>query len=371
MKKLILTLSFLVSVVVLMAQKDDCINITFRPRVGFEKVDFDSIVIRNATQNTYKTLYYPDSILSNCPTGVVEHTFNQQFKLSQAFPTPCNGCASVKLGVSANAQTVLTLWDIQGRMCCQCIYDLPAGEHIFDIHLNALGLYMLKADNGHSQTAVKLLSTGSGGANNISLSSSILKSTTATSEPFFNIGDKIFPVAYVTWKGSVHQSPLTQQCIVETSGLFVLDISVPDTFPIFSLANKHIQVLNYNQDEPFHADYYPNEVAYEVFFYDSVLLSIQINPIENMDVYFYPYCLDGWQVYGWHKYKDSTYCTDRGDVIHYLYICGLDENLSESSETHFMDFIAFCHQIKMCKIGWNYDSSISGMSPVRFRTVFP
>lgn len=370
MKKVFVLLLLIVPSIVMLAQKSDCVNITLRPRVGFEKVDFDSIVIKNWTQGTQKTLYFPDTILSNCTTGVENFVSNRPLKLSQAFPTPCDGRASVKLDVPEDARTVLTLWNIQGCVCCQRVFELSAGEHFLDIHISAPGFYLLKADNGATQTTVKLLSARTGDDNDIVLESSLLKNTKATSdEPFFNMGDRINPIAYITWKGDVRNSALSNDCYVETDGLFVLDIAVRDTFPVFPLANKHIQVLKYDQEEPFHADFYLDEVAYEVFFYDSVLLSVQVNPIENLIGY--PYCLDGWQVQGWHKYKDSTFCDEDGNVIHNLSICGMDENLSESSVTHSMNFIAHRHQIMMYKLGWNFDWDVVGCSPVRFKPVFP
>ena len=344
----------------LFAKNEDCVTITFQPRVAYVESLFDSIVIRNKTQNnTYKTLIYPNHVLSNCPLEIEDFLFNDEIIVNQILTDPFSEKIKVTVSLPQNGKTTLSLLNLSGKICYSCTLNLQKGTHTLEVQTGSSGVFLLNVHNGKYFKIAKLLSYNSHSTKcNISLlSSGASKYDQFSNNVFFDKGDKLYATAYLTQNGETHHSPLSLFCYADNDGIFLLDIPMTDTTSIPSLNGLHIEILNYNSSNTFYPVNSVNDIAYSVTFYDSTFYSSIINPIDD-------YELDGWRISGWKKYKTATVNNELEEGVQ-LYICNMDECLLNAEMTHYIRKVYHTGKLSIHKLGWHYDSDYVGISPIR------
>ena len=197
------------------AQTDSCAINVIHTYMNGRPIQWDSVEIRVCippcqSPYHYRTfmMYWPDTLLSNCPTGIDEYVPAKELGLSQNFPNPCQGKSSVKLTTRTSGNVTLQIMDMQGRGCCQRTTFLPAGEHLLSLRLPSSGFYLVNAQTANGSEVCKVLcSEGSGSDYDIEVMSSsscqFVEKAGKGGEGQFNMTDKMRITAYITYNGSV------------------------------------------------------------------------------------------------------------------------------------------------------------------------
>ncbi len=338
MKKLLLFVCLLIAGAAY-AQND--LTITMRPRFNFEKVDFDSIVVRNITQGTQKTFYYPDSALSNQTVGI-NALENDEFEVSQNYPNPFSEVSVIKVNIPKSDKYVFSLCDISGHLCLRKTFDLVSGEYTFKIECSRSGLFFLNVKGGNYGSTIKIVSRG-GAGDKMNFTMENMAAKNAAEAPFFSAEDILYPVAYATINGNRVHSEFMNSLVISENGLLVLDMfgSSYQNCPSFSPAGKTMQVINksHNFIPSYQAD---EKILFNVFFSDSLFYSVPTDYCYNGDTPNY----EAWRYFGWYKYKMDVFPSSDGTPDKYaLRICGLDENIEDEDyyPISFMFLIDECN----------------------------
>ena len=197
------------------AQVDTCAVNVIHTYMNGRLIPCDSVEVRVCLPpceypyhyRTFK-MYWPDTILSNCTTGVDEYVQDNEWGLSQSFPNPCVGESRVKLTTRTAGSVKLQVTDLQGRLCCQRTELLPTGEHQLLLTLPHSGVYFVQAETNEGRKVSKVLCTeGRGSGFDIRVSSSsyqIEKKADRGGEGLFGMTDYMQITAYITYNGNVY-----------------------------------------------------------------------------------------------------------------------------------------------------------------------
>ncbi|MDD6581946.1 MAG: T9SS type A sorting domain-containing protein [Bacteroidales bacterium] len=314
-----------------MAQEDTCAVNVIHTYMNGRLIPWDSVevkVTRNVGNSYYIDhsfmMYPPDTILSNCVTGIHEHFFSNGFSLSQSFPNPCQGENRVKLTTQTAGSVKLQVMDMQGRLCCQRTGVLPAGEHQLSITLPHSGVYFVQAETDEGRKMSKVLCTeGRGSGFDIRVISSsyqIEEKVEKGGEGLFNMTDRMIITAYITYNGEVRSNgwlvnytdELDGQIISEwlyNQGSVNIHFNQRETCEDFTFANKSSQlIVSSSMCLPF-MDY---PVGCNVTFYDSTFYSVPESCFQSLS--------STWQLNGWYKYRYYP-------SLERMCVCGMDETL--------------------------------------------
>lgn len=312
-----------------MAQEDTCAVNVIHTYMNGRLIPWDSVevkVARNVGNSYYIDhsfmMYPPDTILSNCVTGIHEHFFSNEFSLSQSFPNPCQGENRVKLTTQTAGSVKLQVMDMQGRLCCQRTGVLPAGEHQLSITLPHSGVYFVQAETDEGRKMSKVLCTeGRGSGFDIRVISSsyqIEEKVEKGGEGLFNMTDRMIITAYITYNGEVRSNgwlvnytdELDGQIISEwlyNQGSVNIHFANIDSCGIFSLSGRTFHVIATTHMCLPTMDY---PISYRVTFGDTTLYS---EPTE-----YATYSSSTWQFNGMYKYRyypeDLGGCICIGDI---------------------------------------------------------
>ena len=314
-----------------MAQSDSCVTNVIHTYMNGRPIQWDSVKVKvqDAPYHTHSfMLYWPDTILANCPTGVNEYASDKGAELSQVFPNPCVGTSQVKLTLQNSGTVCMRVMDMQGRICCQKNFDLPTGEHLLSLTLPQSGLFFVQAETGHGSETCKVLCTeGAGSDFDIRLTSTSFQSMEKAvkagkgGEGQFNRMDQLVIIAYITYNGGVRSSHKVVNCTEEVDGYTFDDwmynygsvnifFRQEDTTNNIILSGKTFRVIVGSQTcLPFIE--YP--VGYRVTFSDSTFYSEPET--------FASYSSSTWLYNGTYKYR--YYPNWGGDLC----ICSMDETL--------------------------------------------
>lgn len=295
------------------AQEDSCAVNVIHTYMNGRLVPWDSVevkVARNVGNSYYLDhsfmMYPPDTILSNCVTGINEHFFPNGFSLSQSFPNPCQGENRVKLTTQTAGSVKLQVMDMQGRLCCQHTETLAAGEHTLSLAFPHSGLYFVTAETADGRETCKVLcSEGKGSSFGIRLSSAtpqLVEKADKGGEGMFGITDYMHITAYITYNGEVRSNGWVVNYTSELDGVTIsswiyhygsinIHFDDIDSCDHFDLSGKSFNVLADEMCLPT-MDY---PVIYHVTFYDSTLYS---EPTALSD-----YSSPTWMFSGWYKYR--------------------------------------------------------------------
>ena len=326
-----------------MAQSDSCAVNVIHTYMNGRPIQWDSVsvIVQNAPYQ-YHTfmLYWPDTILANCPTGVNEYASDKGVELSQVFPNPCVGAAQIRLSTRNLGMVSVQVMDMQGRICCQKKFNLPTGEHMLSLTLPQSGLFFVQAETGHGSEACKVLCTeGAGSDFDIRLTSSSFQPMKNAGkagkggEGQFNMTDRLVITAYITYNDSVWN----KRAVVNTyfdDYIYINDSLYPngsvnihfietETCNDFSLSGHTYDVLvAVDYCQPF-VDY---PLGNTVTFYDSTFYAVPGPHFQQLSYSFY--------FGGWFKYRYLP------DQIRNLYICSMDEDLPPEDSKSIAGFIS-------------------------------
>jgi len=330
---LLLTLLMVAGGSGVVAQTDSCAINVIHTYMNGRPIAWDSVQVRVCIPPCqkpyhYRTfmMYWPDTLLSNCPTGIDEYLPDKELGLSQNFPNPCQGESSVKLTTQAAGNVTLQITDLQGRVCCQRTTFLPAGEHLLSLRLPASGFYLVNAQTEKGSDVCKVLcSEGSGSGYDIKVTSSsscqFVEKSGKGGEGQFTMTDKMTITAYITYKSEVKSSGVTVNTTYNLEGyefstwmyelgainIFFNDV---DSNANLILAGNTYKLITSSEtclpsmDIP---------VAYTITFGDSTFYS---EPEA-----FAPYTSSTWHFNGWRKYRQFG---------EYLYVCGMSDALPDT-----------------------------------------
>ena len=309
------------------AQEDTCAVNVIHTYMNGVPIPWDSVEVYVQSgpygyQYGIFTLYWPDTILSNCVTGIQEFTPPAAFSLSQSFPNPCQGESQLKLSISETGNVNLRVVDLQGRLCCQRTEMLPAGEHQLALTLPHSGMYFVQAEGRKGRNICKVLCTeGMGGSCSINVSSTaldVVEKAERGGEGLFNMTDKIRITAHITHNGVA----LSRSRVVNSTfddWVYVIDslyqngsVNIHfwdnDGCEDFSLSGQTFNILLDNQAcQPF-MDY---PIGESIVFYDSTFYATPSIHSSQLS-----WCFDGWYKYRYYPGLDHMVC-----------ICNMNETL--------------------------------------------
>lgn len=297
------------------AQGDSCIVNVVRTYINGRQIPWDSIRVRvNLNNPSYFTMYSPDTILANCPTGIHVSVPSAGSSLLQSYPNPCEGECHMKLTTCTAGNVHLQIMDMQGRLCCQRTGLLSAGEHLLSITLPYSGMYFVQAETTEGSKVGKVLCTsGRGSGFDIRMSSStpkLMEKAERGGEGLFNGRTTMWITAYITYGGRVLKK--TEQVNYYITdwlypyGSVNIFFSESGDCGSFSLAGKSYTVVSASLTLPTMA----HPITYRVTFGDSTFYS---EPTELA-----PYSSPSWPFSGEYKYRyypeDLGGCICIGDI---------------------------------------------------------
>lgn len=310
------------------AQTDSCAVNVIHTYMNGQPIQWDSVKVKvqDAPYHTHSfMLYWPDTLLSNCPTGINEYLPDKELGLSQNYPNPCQGKSSMMLLTRTSGNVTLQIIDLQGRLCCQSSTFLPAGEHLLSLRLPSSGFYLVNAQTEKGSDACKVLCTkGSGSDYDIKVTSSsscqFVEKVGKGGEGQFNMTDRMEITAFITYNDSVW----TKRAVVNTyfddyiyindslyqNGSVNIHFMETDSCNDFSLSGHTYDILvSVDYCQPF-MDY---PLGNTVTFYDSTFYAVPGPHFQQLSSSFY--------FGGWFKYRYTP------NQIRNLYICTMDEDL--------------------------------------------
>ena len=324
------------------AQTDSCVTNVIHTYMNGRLIPWDSVKIKVCEPPCerpyhYHTfmLYWPDTLLTNCTTGIEEYVSAQETELSQVFPNPCAGTSQVKLTLRNSGIVSVSVMDLQGRLCCRKTLQLSSGEHLLSLTLPQNGFYFVQAESPQGSEVCKVLCTeGEGSDFDIRLTSTSfqtmerIEKASKGGEGLFNMTDKMQITAYVTYNGQV----LTSTEIVNHNyslegyefnvwmynhGSINLFFKSTDTNTNISFEGKTYKLIVSSQTcLPF----IEVPVGYTISFSDSIFYS---EPEA-----FSAYASSTWNFAGWYKYRYYP------QLDNAFAICSMDETLPDRPNTY-------------------------------------
>ncbi|MBR6064146.1 MAG: hypothetical protein IKP54_08345 [Bacteroidales bacterium] len=194
------------------------------PVVSFNCMDdngnsqrLDSVRIDNWTRSWSVTIYYPNLSISlgDIHTGITELEFDEE-GLAQNIPNPFDGRTRAQLTLATSEHILMRVYDMTGRIVAHYEGQLESGKHEFNIVLSTPQTYILQVASSRRNYTIKMVNTGKGGEDKISLMSSeegemVLKSAKQIMDYDFEVGDCMNYQGFVTLNGAaVRTEPLVQ-----------------------------------------------------------------------------------------------------------------------------------------------------------------
>ena len=194
------------------------------PVVSFNCMDdngnsqrLDSVRIDNWTRSWSVTIYYPNLSISlgDIHTGITELEFDEE-GLAQNIPNPFDGRTRAQLTLATSEHILMRVYDMTGRIVAHYEGQLESGKHDFNIVLSTPQTYILQVASSRRNYTIKMVNTGKGGEDKISLMSSeegemVLKSAKQIMDYDFEVGDCMNYQGFVTLNGAaVRTEPLVQ-----------------------------------------------------------------------------------------------------------------------------------------------------------------
>jgi len=196
MRKFTLLLSLFLAINVLQAQD---YQISFE---GSNSETIESIIVKNLTQGTEKTLVGGDILHLLGTTTGVEQVINQSEGL-RVYPNPMTENSSIEFEASVSGLASISVFDITGKQVISEQRDLSVGTHVFKLNNLSTGIYTLSVKSDSYLYSSKLVSQSvkTGNASLSYESKTALKSTksakatTATVEMQYNVDDRLLITA--------------------------------------------------------------------------------------------------------------------------------------------------------------------------------
>jgi uncharacterized protein (TIGR02145 family) len=120
----------------------------------------DSVKIENLTQGTKLKMKGSDVLHLMGTTGIETITGDEDGKIS-IYPNPMKDFAKMQFDLPESGETLITLYEITGRIIVQIRDFLSTGNHTFGIQGIKEGIYFVRVNTGKYSSAGRLISSGS------------------------------------------------------------------------------------------------------------------------------------------------------------------------------------------------------------------
>lgn len=190
-------------------QAQEPLTLTFSGQIGdgyFQQMD--RIGIKNVTRDWVEILNYPDTILTiNNPVGVTDGEAEVIFKVA---PNPFYGETYINFTVNEKMSVVITAYRLNGEICSQYESDLCPGNYSYKVSFSNPQLCILTVQIGEVRHAVKVVNTGYGSDDCVTMVGSRQETKEISSRGDvvhpFQYGDVMEYVGYATINGSIVSS---------------------------------------------------------------------------------------------------------------------------------------------------------------------
>ena len=310
---------------VIVAQQDSCHTIICHSQINHHTASFDSLMVWNVTQNTMRMLYYPDTLISDCTTGIYPYSWNNsKFQLIMKGPNPFNGSTLIEVESSVNAHGRMSIVDMMGNIYTAKEVEIHAGVSQYSINIQKGGIYFILVECENQRATQKLIAlSGGSGARNCSIDCAGVQAKwkndlTLRSAMPLSEGDIVRCYAYYTVDAHPVRIMRTVQIDNGSDYHLIFDCFQNIGCDDFSLANCEVQIFD---DYPSDPPTYPPHLCYNVFFSDSTFISTPADFYMESDAFSYS---------GEYNYRIEPVT----EYDYKLYICPIDQDISET--THYL-----------------------------------
>lgn len=329
-KTIIVTLLLAIGMFNSIAQQDSCYRFTFHPRINHHPAAFDSIFVYNQTRAVGTTLYYPDTVYSNCATGISHYPIPAPFfQMKVKGSNPFSTCSFIEISSAQSTKLRMLIVDILGNICMEKNMAIAKGVSQYKVSIPQGGAYFLIAECGGQRLSQKLVALDNGGSSTRGFNVEIiekkegeLRNDLLDSSLPISDGDRVVCYIMYTVDNHVVRQWKNISSFDHTQDYHLLfddyrRIGCED----FSLTNCEVQV--FDDCATTHSYYftdYPPHIFYNITFYDSTFVSIPTEFAEESETFHY---------YGEYKYRIEQ----SSEYQYLLYICPMDQNINEA--THY------------------------------------
>jgi hypothetical protein len=329
-KTIIVTLLLAIGVFNSIAQQDSCYRFTFHPRINHHPATFDSISVYNQTQAVGTKLYYPDTVYSNCATGISHYSTPAPFfQMKVKGANPFSTCSFIEISSAQSTKLRMLIVDMLGNICMEKNMTIAKGVFQYKVSISQGGAYILIAECGgqrFSQKLVVLDNSGNGtrvcNVELIDIQEEELKSVSLESSLPISDGDKVVcSIRYTIENQVVWNYKVISSFDHTVDYHLIIDKAQRIGCENFSLTNCEVQVFDDNaKNTHYYLTDYPPHIFYNITFYDSTFVSIPTEFAEESETFYYS---------GEYKYRIEQ----SSEYQYLLYICPMDQNINEA--THY------------------------------------
>ena len=207
------TLLFAMLLMALSSQAQETVTVKFTAATaagGYSP--FTSVMVTDLTQGWMTTLTYPDTVLvlTQSQVGLGEWQGND-FRLESAFPNPFTGKTCVPLELSEASEVSLKVIRIDGEVVATRNMHLARGVHNVTVCLSTPGMAFLRVSTPHGSSVARLVCTGHGGADEVSVVSKDVAFSRGGNPGVFELGDLMRYEAFLSANGTTSHSVVVEQ----------------------------------------------------------------------------------------------------------------------------------------------------------------
>ena len=168
MKKLILTMMLLWSVMFLPAQNTVTVRFTAATESGLY-CPFDAVTATNVTRGWTETLVYPDTVLTMSGSVGIGEQMPETFHLGDVYPNPFVDQAHMLLELPEAGEVLLRMVSMDGKLVASQRMHLEAGTHRVTVIISKPQVAFLAVATPYGLQASKLIGIGHGGEDAITV----------------------------------------------------------------------------------------------------------------------------------------------------------------------------------------------------------
>lgn len=207
------TLLFTLLLIALSAQAQETLTVKFTAATaagGYSP--FTSVMVTDLTHGWMTTLTYPDTVLVLTPSQVgVGEWQGQDCRFGAAFPNPFVGKTCVPLELSEASEVSLQVIRVDGEVVATRDMRLDRGVHNVTVCLSTPGMAFLRVATPQGSSVARLVCTGYGGADEVSVASQDVAQRRGGNPDVFELGDLMRYEAFLSASGTTFHSAVVEQ----------------------------------------------------------------------------------------------------------------------------------------------------------------
>jgi hypothetical protein len=197
------------------AISQNSLTLRFTAEFSCEKIQIDSVKIRNNTLGVDTMIYYPDTALViSMPTSIKDYEADHGFHVSQNFPNPFVDKTSFTVSILNNEEVTIQIFDITGRSIIQNVYNLQTGNHQFDLNGVHSNVYYASVKVSDNVKGLKMISVSPNRQNipellYVGKNEDPFQNRNINSNFSYNYGNLLLYTCYVTSAGNSFNQTLS------------------------------------------------------------------------------------------------------------------------------------------------------------------